>query len=100
VTRLTERRIAHARAEALLVAQSQFVDARGDDVAVGRDVAGVQSSRGAGGGAVWRGLLLLFGDLLLSLDLRLIALILTGGLVRVLRRPVPVALGVFLLELA
>ena len=100
VVRVAERRIAHACADALFVADAQLVHAGGDDAAVGQHVAGVGADRCAGSGVEGRGLVLPLGDLPLGLDRGLVALLLPGRDVGMPGGPVAVPLGVFLLELA
>ncbi len=87
------RREAQASPHALLVVESQLVYSGGDYVPVGSEVAGVKLARR-------RGRVFLLRDQLLLLDSLLLTLVLARRLVRVLGRPVAVALRVLLLELA
>ena len=89
VVRLPERRQAHARAHALLVAKGQFVHARSDHAAAGQRVAGLEAA-----------LVFLLGELLLALDFLFLSLIFAGRLVGMLQRPVALSLRELLLELA
>ena len=93
VVGVADGRVAHARAQGLLVVQRQLIDPRSDHMAVRRQVAGLPRRDGGR-------LVLLLGDLLLRRDVGQLLPLFEGGLVRVLRRPVALPLGVFLLELA